>query len=696
MINIQIEHPFLLIFGFVLSILVAFVFYYKDKKFNHLPKKLIYFLAFLRFFALFMLFLLLSNPLLQRTIKVKQKPILVFLLDNSRSIPLAIDSTKLAKYTNLIMKQVSSLNQKFDIKIFTFSDSILNQNKWNFTGNFTNISLALNDIEQMFINQNLGAIVLVSDGIYNRGTNPEILAHNYPYPVYSILLGDTTEYKDLQISNIRTNPIVYVHEKFPIQVEIKAKNLAQKNITLSIQINNNTLAQKNVFIDKKYFTHKTTFYIKSPAVGKILIKAKITALPEEKNILNNSKTAIINVIDSRQKILILSNFPHPDIATIRRSLSNIPTYKIDYHNYNKFSGQYSDYDLIILYQLPGEKTNLSKLKNFFESGSKPILFICGLKCDIIKLKQLNLGLNFTPIPGTKDQAQGVLNKEFDIFSINQELDKILQNLPPLIVPYLDFEQISQNNILLYQKINDITTHKPLIMFLPTSPINNNKLGIIWGEGLWRWRMNIFRNTKTFKVFDELIQQIIQFLIINEDKKRFKVKVNPIIEQNQEVKFTAYLYDLTYNPITQAQVKLFLKDSSGRVLKYIFEQYLDNYHLNIGKLPQGVYTYHATAQWKDKEFTEKGSFVVRSNNIEALNLQAKKDLLEKISAYTGAKLFFSDQIKQLADSLIINEQINTLVYTKEDIKQIIEFPFLIFLIVFILGLEWFLRKFYGNL
>ena len=56
MINIQVEHPFLLIFGVVLSILVAFVFYYKDKKFNHLPKKLIYFLAFLRFFALFMLF----------------------------------------------------------------------------------------------------------------------------------------------------------------------------------------------------------------------------------------------------------------------------------------------------------------------------------------------------------------------------------------------------------------------------------------------------------------------------------------------------------------------------------------------------------------------------------------------------------------------------------------------------------------
>ncbi len=347
MTSIHIEKPLLILIGLIISAAVAFFYYYKDKKFDNISRLWIYLMATLRFVAIFLLFLLLANPLIKSTLKIKQKPIIVLLQDNTKSIPLATDSLYITDYLRHLNSLIKNMKQKFDVRLFTFSDSLRQNHKIDFSGNYTNISQAIYDINQRFLNQNLGAIILASDGIYNQGFDPEFQASQSQVPIFVLALGDTTEYADIKINNLRTNSIVFLHEKFPLQAEINALHAAGKKASITVRLNGRLVAKKIITINKDYFRKKVNFILRSPSPGKKLLTVSISRLRNERNTLNNTRTTVIEVIDSRQKILILSRFPHPDIATLRRSLQAIPTYKIDFSLVNKFKGNLKDYALII-------------------------------------------------------------------------------------------------------------------------------------------------------------------------------------------------------------------------------------------------------------------------------------------------------------------------------------------------------------
>ena len=84
-------------------------------------------------------------------------------------------------------------------------------------------------IDNNFSNQNIGALVLVSDGIYNRGSNPVFQAAELQYPVYSVAFGDTTEIKDLLVKKINHNQVAYLGNNFPVEVQIQAKKFAGRD-----------------------------------------------------------------------------------------------------------------------------------------------------------------------------------------------------------------------------------------------------------------------------------------------------------------------------------------------------------------------------------------------------------------------------------------------------------------------------------
>ncbi len=696
MTGIHIERPWLIFLGLIISAAVSFFYYYKDHKFDHVPRAWIFLMALLRFVALFLLFLLLSNPLIKSTLNTRHKPIVVLLQDNTQSISLATDSAYTALYKKKLNSLVKQLSTRFDLRMFTFSDSLRQQSSIDFRGSYTNISQALSEINQRFLNQNLVAIILATDGIYNQGYDPSLQASQSPVPIYSIALGDTTQYTDIRISRLQTNSIVFLHEKFPLNVDLEAIHATGKKITVQVKINGRKITSRTVHIDKDFFNNTLNFVLKASTPGKKLLTVSATPVTGERNRLNNTATTIINVIDSRQKILILSSFPHPDIATIRRTLHTIPTYKIDFAYLDKFKGHFNAYDLIVLYQLPDDRTNALALRSRLQSAHKPILLLCGPRTDGLKLKSLNTGLDFDPIPGSVDQAQGLVNKDFDIFLPPRDLDKLLMQLPPLIVAYMDYRNVQSHSVLLWQNVNGIATNRPLIMFIPTSPLNDNKLGIICGEGLWRWRMTEFRNTKSFTQTDQLVTQIVQFLLTTENKKRFRVKVSPVIDQNQEVVFTAELYDKSYNPVTEPDVKLTLRDSAGNVLNYIFTRSTDHYTLNIGKLEQGIYHYSASCHWRNESFNDQGSFAVRSINIEAINLKADIDLLKKIASFSGGKFFLDKQVQSLENKLLSSQHFPSIITSQVKVREGIRHYIFLILIIVSLSLEWGLRKYFGNL
>ena len=654
--NFIVSHPWLIVLAAVLGLLAAFLYYWKDEKFSHVAKHWVYTLAFVRFLSVFLITLLLAG-IMVKTISLRlKKPIVVILQDNSQSIEYALDSTGLHSFLSTEKQVVARLKSKYDLRFFVFDKSVRETGKVDFSGKYTDISGALNAIFARFYNQNLGAVVLISDGIYNRGYSPKNLPNLGIVPLYTVLLGDTSTHKDLKVVTLLTNAFVYQGNSFPLQVEVKALKLKGKSSVLKIFFDGRLVQSRPISINSDDFSQKFNFYIPTSDAGKKIVKVTLEPVKGEFNLVNNSRSTVIQVIKNKQKILILSHFPHPDIAALRRSLEHVQVFQVEQFFIDKFNGDMNAYNLIILDQMPqiGAQDNavLTKIANL----QKPVLFVCGSKCDYRRLSDLVPGIKVQPVKGQFDEAMPYISQDFELFVVDPGFSKLISNLPPLLVPFGQIDLVGDAHVLLRQKINNVRTDNPLVVIFSQSAFNNSKAAVILGEGIWRWRITDYKINQSFDNFDHLMRQIVQFLAKSANKKRFTVNVPMVVDQGDEVIFTAQVLDKSLQPVTVSDVKLTIIDSSGTRLDYLFDRQQDYYFLNLGQLRPGIYRYIASTQLGREKFVEKGSFAVKPINIEAVNLKANGDLMEYLADKTSGQFVFASDFEQLPEILHNNKSL----------------------------------------
>ncbi|MFN6037381.1 MAG: hypothetical protein ACK452_02850, partial [Bacteroidota bacterium] len=134
---------------------------------------------------------------------------------------------------------------------------------------------------------------------------------------------------------------------------------------------------------------------------------------EEVNKYNNSATFVIEVVDNREKILILASAPHPDIAAIKSAIESNNNYEVETFLAGEFSGTLKSYGLVICHKLPWN--NNSAIKAEIENKSIPHLIISN-----------NPGDNFSGIgingPQNKfNESEGFFNSNFSLFTVSDAL-----------------------------------------------------------------------------------------------------------------------------------------------------------------------------------------------------------------------------------------------------------------------------------
>ena len=181
------------VFALAIGAVYASLLYLFSKKYGRGLTVLLFALRTIVVATVVMLFV---NPYIkQRTYKIEQ-PIIVLAQDNSESIILNKDSVFYkTKYPELVDSLVEVLEKDYDVERLLFGavviPSIEDARNPLFTEQYTNISAALTTISRQFYKKNVGAVLLLSDGIVNQGVNPELSIENYPFPIYAVTLGDT-------------------------------------------------------------------------------------------------------------------------------------------------------------------------------------------------------------------------------------------------------------------------------------------------------------------------------------------------------------------------------------------------------------------------------------------------------------------------------------------------------------------------
>jgi len=615
---------------------------------------------------------LLLNPIVKSLQKTSNKPIVILVQDISQSIP----DTSSVYFLTDIANQLDD----FEVHHFSFSDAVNKGFSTENKGLLTNYSHLFQDMNSRFANQHVAGLVLASDGLYNRGNNP-LYGDLMQYPIYAIAQGDTTLNKDVSIVKVQQNEIAFLGNTFPLEIAIATQQCKGENIQVTIWCKGEKIHAEKVLITTDDDYEKVKVNLLAGDVGLQHYTITLTQFPAEKNKRNNSYTAYVEVIDSRYKILLLTDGTHPDIAAYKSAIEKNKNYALEQASIADFNGNLEAYQLVVLFGIEEGSSVVKDLKK-----SKIPLLIFNLQQDIYK--QFSSVFSFKTRGGL-EEVKAVKNESFSNFTFSSDLLNLIDAAPPLYSTFGKYTIKVGAEVMLLQKIEGHTTSNPIVVL---DEQNGRKMAVITAEGFWKWKLYDYLNSKNNTAFDELFSKLTQYLVLQEDKSKFRVNYKKQIAENSTINFYASLYNESYELINNKEIALTIKNEKGEKFEYEFSESAEKYSLNAGVLDVGKYTF--LAKVKGSEILKRGGFDVKAIQLEQLHTVANHHLLFQLANTSGGKLFYPNQIAEIPATITQSKSNYKRITTEEKLKGIINIPWILLSLLALISLEWFLRKYNG--
>lgn len=651
-------------------------------------------LAGVRVLSVFIIALLLLEPLLLYTRNETEKPVLVLAGDNSESMLMVKDSQQTKeRIQSSFEKLQDALSEQFEVVNYAFGSKAKTDGALDYNDKETDISALLSEVRNAYDGRTVGAIVLATDGIFNKGSNPYYLAREMKSPVFSIAFGDTTVKSDFLISAIRTNTIAYLGNTFPVVVDVTARKCKSDGFKVQIYKDGTLLDEQSGKIEGNPFSQTFNFMLKASSKGTQGYQVRISRLNGEKTYINNQKDFFIEVIDGRQKILCLAVAPHPDLSAIKQSLADNENYELVLKTGEIPSAtECKKYDLVILHQWlsnAAQKTFAETLK----AQKTPVLYVFGKQSNVALFSGLVSSATIRGYNGSFNQSTAAVNSGFSLFELSDETKSAINQFPPLSCPFGKYEVPQPERALLTQKIG-VVNSKEAMWYLQDE--EGYRSGFIAGEGYWKWWLSNFERLSNHDACKEIMAKTVQYLALKTDKRKFRLNpVQPSFNENEPVAFQAEVYNDNFESNTKEEVSLELKSENGKVYPFTFSAQGDGYRLNAGLMPPGKYSYKAKTLVSGKAETILGNIVVKPLQLENTETVANHSLLRQMASSTGALSVTPEGIDAMITQIKNLPSAKPVIYSEQTFKDLIHQKWLFFVIILLIATEWGIRKWLGS-
>ena len=644
-------------------------------------------LAGFRFVLVTLVCFLLLGPLLNQTDFFYEKPIVVLAVDNSASLPSAYDSLDFESLKAQLSSFSNDLsNLDYDLKIRSLDGYRNTFQLVDFDQEITNLQGLLKNIEKEFEQQNLIGVVLASDGIHNYGLSPEYVSLNYP--VYSIAMGDTIPLMDLSLKAISYNKIVYEGNRFPLIAEIFNTGYVNENVTVQVLKNGNKIAEQSLLIKGNQQINSLEFILDAETAGIENYRVQIVAKSGESTVVNNSRNAFLEVVESKQKILIAAKSPHPDIKAIRSVIDkNEGTETAIYLDGITEEIPEGPFDLIIIHQLPDFNILPQWLTNALAQTNT--WFITGTG-NLSRINEMNEVMELSEF-GQTDLVSANVNPNFELFEIEENLLDRMATYPPIRVPYGQTSFKQPSDVLLYQMVGTVTTNRPLLAIYNG---DDKKSAVLAGAGIWKWKLQEAGLNQNQKMFDEIFGKLIQFLTTSDDKRNFRVATSSNQYFDSEaVEFKTEIYNKLFEKVYDYNVDLTITDADGGIQEFNYVNSANN-NYSLSGLAPGIYKFRAVASVTGKQEIAQGTFSVEKLALEAINITANHNLLRAISSNSGGESYDISSMDQIIE-VLENKNAKPTVRSDEKLRLLLNNPLWLFLLIALVSTEWFIRKYNGS-
>tara|TARA_B110001469_G_scaffold126160_1_gene143109 strand:- start:319 stop:2319 length:2001 start_codon:yes stop_codon:yes gene_type:complete len=664
--------------AFLLSLSIAYYQYFYASKDTGSRK---IFLSSLRILSVFLLLLLLINPAVRKTVIENTKPVMAVLIDDSASISFFKEEEKVASILQELEADVQ-LNAKFEMAYFTFGKEVKVKDSLTFDAPVTAISKGITAINKLYKNKK-GAIVLLSDGNQTTGNDYEFVSSKMP--IATIVLGDTVNYRDLRIRQLNVNKYSYLNHQFPLEVHLFYEGSVPISTEFRIEKKGKAIFKQRIRFSASEKSKIIRTQLTSTSEGINFYKASIEAFGVEKNTKNNTKDFSVEVIDEQTKIALVSSVSHPDLGALKRSIERNKQRTVDVFYVSNINIQLNDYQLFIMYQPNNKFNNLLKKVRAVKSN---YLVISGVNTDWGFLNKKQLGFTKKAIDKTESYSANYQSS----FQPFLQKDIGFNNFPPLKDQFGEVFLSKENHVLLQQRVFGIASEQPL---LATFEQNDQKSAVILGEGIWKWRAANFIQSNSFQDFDEFMGNLIQYLVSNSNRKQLEVGVENLYLSNAPIRISAFYTDKNYQFDRRASLLLSVTNTiTKEQRKFPFSLALNSFQVVVEGLSPGSYTY--TVSVAGHKSARSGVFLISEARIEEQFTNANTTKLNRLANSTGGRLYYPTEISGLIEDFVGNADYTTLQKSTLKNQALIDWKWMLFLILILLAIEWFTRKYYGKI
>ncbi|WP_373058824.1 vWA domain-containing protein [Zunongwangia sp. H14] len=654
-----------------------FQYLYKNRR----KGKTAYIFFFLRFLSIFTLLLLLINPKISSTTFSIEKPDLLLAIDNSGSIAKLEQEATLRDFVQRLIEN-EEIQERFNIQQYSFGKNLSAEAGLDFNEPQTDIFSALNQLDEINKNAN-SALVLISDGNQNIGRDFSYFKSAGNTSLFPVLVGDTTRFLDLDLAALNVNRYAFLNNRFPIEAIINYSGEEPLETRFEIRSGETVLYTENLKFTAENNSAVVHTTLPASRLGALIYEAEVIPAATEKNRINNSEKFAVEVIDERTKVLLLATTPHPDLGALKKSIEANEQRQAEIKYLDDVDVDLNDYQLVIIYQ---PNLNFKSVFEKIKQNNQDYFIITGTETDWDFLNN-NQDLLAKDAAFKEQEIFAVPNPGFNNFQFE---DIGFEDFPPLLDQFGTVE-ITSNSVepLLFQKIEGVETGEPLLAIAEGS---SSRSGFLMGENIWKWRAESFLKNQNFEEFDTFFGEIIQNFSSQSRRERLRIDYESFYYGNTNITILAQYFDENYQFDPNAVLNIKLNPQNEEAIEAPLLLRNNHYEVDLGNLEPGEYNFEVNVG--NTAFSKSGNFTVVEFNVEQQFASANLDKFKLLANTNGTKIYFPENASGLIRDLLQNKGLTPLQKSHEKTVPLIDWYYLLFLLVLLLAGEWFYRKYTG--
>ncbi len=672
----------------------------------------------LRFLALALICFLLFEPVLQQFRSTERPPVLAVLVDDSQSMQVVTAGDTSAARPNAARTSVRPvLNALQDeampgtARFFrvgeasrALSGAIIDSLR--FDGARTDLASGLQAAPEELRDENLGGIVLVSDGQYNTGQNPLRVADRSPVPVHTVTVGDTARQRDLRVQDVSTNDRAYLNSSVPVRVTLSVTEGPGQPVPVTLEQSGRTLDQRPVRLPDGTGEVSVDLTFEPEQAGLQQVTVRVPELAGEVTTRNNAQSTSLRVLESKRQVLLLGAAPAPDVSALRRVYERTAdtevTARIPTPDGTFLEGPLPDdlsaFDVVVLAGFPSPSVPddvVQRVATLVNDGT-PALFFLDRQTDLAAwTEHFEASLPARPDASTSSFAEASFRivesaRQHPVFRIEGTEGALFERLPPLQVPASAWTPTPDAQVL----GTAATTSAPLLVLRRRAGL---RTAAFLGSGVWRWALLPSELRAADPLWPGLASNLLRWAGTEADDS--PVRVRPTASTfggTDAVSFAGQVYDQSRQPVSDATVTVTVTDSTGTEYPYTMDPTgQGRYTLDVGTLPEGTYQYEAQARLGETDLgTDRGEFSVAPLRIEYQSPRADAVLMRQLASRAGGTAYTPETIDRLPAELAGQASFSSDVVQRSSEAELWRTSLFLIAILALLASEWTLRKFLG--